>query len=458
MEKTFEEACVCVRAIMEGRWRAACDEEKARILEREKHAIMGYEEEILDYQKAISEILREEGLGAVPCPSWYRDAAEGVFAELYGLAGLTPWVYDATPAYRDSSSAKLIGDRLYCLIDGKSVLQPQRISRDRRAQLLGGRSAPGDVFMEDWLRYWMDELIKPNCEETTCHGYENILNTHMIPSLGRLYVQDLTPVRVQQYYGELRKKGLANNTIRKHHVLLHAALGAAVRQGIVGANVTCLVTPPAREAPQHRFYDSSQLRMLFCASEGTPLEVAVKLAGCLGLRRSEICGLKWRNVDLKRGVLTVCEVRTAVSGRALEKAPKSYASERRLAFGGSEDLEALLKRLHRDWERRRKQDPKYNPEGYVAVNEAGKPYQPDVLCQRIAQFIAAQGLPPISLHGLRHSFASVANSQNVPMFSISKALGHSSTSVTSAVYMHLFDDAVADVVSQVASAITGAEP
>lgn len=282
----------------------------------------------------------------------------------------------------------------------------QVIAEYRRAQLLGGRSAPGDVFMEDWLRYWMDELIKPNCEETTCHGYENILNTHMIPSLGRLCVQDLTPVR---------------------------------------------------EAPQHRFYDSSQLRMLFCASEGTPLEVAVKLAGCLGLRRSEICGLKWRNVDLKRGVLKICEVRTAVSGRALEKAPKSYASERRLAFGGNEDLESLLKRLHRDWERRRKQDPKYNPEGYVAVNEAGKPYQPDVLCQRIAQFIAVQGLPPISLHGLRHSFASVANSQNVPMFSISKALGHSSTSVTSAVYMHLFDDAVADVVSQVASAITGKE-
>ena len=124
----------------------------------------------------------------------------------------------------------------------------QVIAEYRRAQLLGGRSAPGDVFMEDWLRYWMDELIKPNCEETTCHGYENILNTHMIPSLGRLCVQDLTPVRVQQYYGELRKKGLANNTIRKHHVLLHAALGAAVRQGIVGANVTCLVTPPAREA------------------------------------------------------------------------------------------------------------------------------------------------------------------------------------------------------------------
>ena len=63
----------------------------------------------------------------------------------------------------------------------------------------------------------------------------------MIPSLGRLYVQDLTPVRVQQYYGGLRRKSLVNNTIRKHHVLLHAALGAAVRQGIAGADVVSQV-------------------------------------------------------------------------------------------------------------------------------------------------------------------------------------------------------------------------
>lgn len=217
----------------------------------------------------------------------------------------------------------------------QTMEQAEQVIADyRRAQLLGGKSAPRDVSMEDWLRYWMREIITPNCAETTRHGYENILYTHMIPTLGKEYVQELTAMRVQQYYGELRKKGLANNTIRKHHV---------------------------------------------------------------------------------------------------------------------------LHRLHREWEQRRKENAAYNPEGYVAVNKAGKPYQPDILCRRIAQFIAEQGLPPISLHGLRHSFASVANSQNVPMFSISKALGHSSTSVTSAVYMHLFDDAVADVVSQVARAITGKE-
>ena len=327
----------------------------------------------------------------------------------------------------------------------------QVIAEYRRAQLLGGRSAPSDVLVEDWLRYWMDELIKPNCEETTCHGYENILNTHMIPALGGLYVQDLTPVRVQQYYGELRRKGLANNTVRKHHVLLHTALEAAVRQGLLRENVTRYVTPPAKVLPSHRYYDPAQLRELFCRCAGTEIEPAVKLAGYLGLRRSEICGLKWRCVDLDAKIVTIREVRTSVGGTFIEKKPKSYSSVRRLCYDGVSDLEELLARLHGDWERKR--DGGFNPEGYVAVTEQGKPWDPNGLGRRVAAFVEENALPSISLHGLRHSFASVANSRSVPMFTISKALGHSSTSITSEVYTHLFDETVQDVVNVVANAI-----
>lgn len=91
----------------------------------------------------------------------------------------------------------------------QTMEQAEQVIADyRRAQLLGGKSAPRDVSMEDWLRYWMREIITPNCAETTRHGYENILYTHMIPTLGKVYAQELTAMRVQQYYGELRKRAL----------------------------------------------------------------------------------------------------------------------------------------------------------------------------------------------------------------------------------------------------------
>lgn len=131
---SFEELCERVRTFMEQEWRLFDDFEKQERLAREKAAILGDEKEMDFYKKRITEIIAAQGLTA-ELPPWYENLTEAVFAELYGLAGLSPWVYDKTEEYKNSSSAKLIGDRLYCLIDGKSVLQPQRIGRERRQQL-----------------------------------------------------------------------------------------------------------------------------------------------------------------------------------------------------------------------------------------------------------------------------------------------------------------------------------
>lgn len=134
--KEFFSVCNTVEKIMEKEWNASDEWEKQKRLEMEKRAIMGHEEEASFYKGKIGEIL--EGVchkGEVQYPPWYSGLAEGIFAELFGLAGLAPWAYDETEEYKNSSSAKLIGDRLYCLIDGKSELQPQRISEKRRKQL-----------------------------------------------------------------------------------------------------------------------------------------------------------------------------------------------------------------------------------------------------------------------------------------------------------------------------------
>lgn len=131
----FRQICEVIEKEFDKEWDETDDLAKNRRLEREKKAIMGFSEETEFYKEKIREILREKKLEKSWYPQWYPSLSEGIFAEVYGLSGLAPWAYDMDEKYRDSSSAKLIGDRLYCLIDGKSCLQPQRISKRRREQL-----------------------------------------------------------------------------------------------------------------------------------------------------------------------------------------------------------------------------------------------------------------------------------------------------------------------------------
>ena len=138
-EKQFDEffrLCSTVKSFFEKEWKNATEWEKEKILEQEKRAIIGYEKDVDLYKERIGRIIKEiPEARSIRCPPWYQDMTDGVFAEIYGLSGLDPWAYDKTDEYKESSSAKLIGDRLYCLIDGKSVLQPQKISESRREQL-----------------------------------------------------------------------------------------------------------------------------------------------------------------------------------------------------------------------------------------------------------------------------------------------------------------------------------
>ena len=128
------------------------------------------------------------------------------------------------------------------------------------------------------------------------------------------------------------------------------------------------------------------------------------------------------------------------------KSPKTRTSARRLGITGLQDLQQVLRRA---WERRRSDDPKE----WVVLRQDGAPPKPDQLTRDLLTVVRRQGLPKISLHGLRHSFASVANSQGVPMFDISRTLGHSSMTVTSNIYTHLFDDTEAQALAAVARAI-----
>ena len=324
-----------------------------------------------------------------------------------------------------------------------------------RARSIKENVLPSDVTLGRWLDYWLDNVVRPTRAVTTVYGYQKIINNHIKPALGGVLLQSLSAMQIQQYMTLKRQEGLCSNTIRKHHVLLNSAIALAVRQDMLAQNVVQSVDAPPKNAPRHNFYTPEQLPKLFALTAGRSLEPVVKLAGYLGMRRSEICGLRWDNVDLQQGIVYICQARTAANGVAVNKGPKSPSSVRRLSFAGNSDLYEMLLKMHRKYlQNRVKFGEKYNPEGYVLTHSGGKPYAPDYLSGHFTQFVRKAGLPECTLHGLRHSFASIANSQHVPMFSICKALGHSNTNVTSQIYMHLFDDTHQEVVDLVGQAIS----
>ena len=319
------------------------------------------------------------------------------------------------------------------LSQARSALRQHEADRDRGIVVL-----PKELTVAQWLSTWMSDVITLSRAETTVYFYRNMIDKHIVPSLGQIPLQKLTPQQIQKYYADKIHSGLTSNTVRKHHDLLNAALKVAVRQGLLLDNPAGKVETPKLKRPEIHYYSLEELQTLFRLVEGTRLEVLVKLAGLLGLRREEIMGLTWDCVDFQRQIITIVNVRTSAGTQVVSKAPKTETSHRVLYM--PEELADVLRR-----ERQKQLDFKaklcdtYQDSGYVFTHEDGRPVRPNYASELFTKFVADNGLPPLTLHGLRHSFASIANAKGIPMYNIGKALGHSSPSTTSKIYTHLLD-------------------
>lgn len=311
-----------------------------------------------------------------------------------------------------------------------------------------------DQTLEQWLYYWMDHIVRPNRAETTVYAYENIIHNHVVPYLGSLLLTRLTPKLVQEYYLVMAEKGLSANTICRHHALLSAALRCAVKQDQLPVSPMDRVEPPKPHQKETPFYDREQLRRLFSLVEGHWLELAVKIAGEMGLRREELCGLRWDCVDFERQVLHIRSARTACGAKVVQKETKNRSSVRTL-FIPDEVCHLLKQEQHRQQAQQSLNGGDYAASGYVILDRRGQPYSPNALSLAFSRFIREHQLPPLTLHGLRHSFATVACAQGAPLFDIGKALGHSTPSTTGRIYTHLVDRTHADTLRRVSAALQG---
>lgn len=329
------------------------------------------------------------------------------------------------------------------------------LSRHNVAMEDGTGVLPRTITVEEWLRYWLENIYSVRAAETSVYAYRNMIENHIIPALGKRILQKLRAAHVQQYYSMLMKeKGLSPNTVIKHHDLLNSALTAAVKQEYVTRNIMSGVERPKKIWHEASIYNPEQLQKLFEIVRGDRLEIAVKLGAYLGLRRKEICGLKWRDIDFQRRIIHICRAMTQVGKEIIIKDTKTYASDRKLFI--PDGLEIALK------EEKGKQEKNkdalgagWTDSGYVVVWEDGRPYRPNYISELFTKFLKDNGLPKIVLHELRHTFASLSNEAGIQEFNIGKALGHANVGTTKKIYTHLFDDRHTAAVDAVANIIDG---
>ena len=323
------------------------------------------------------------------------------------------------------------------------------------SRAIGDLPAPNRITVENWLIYWVEEVIAPNRAYTTYYSYRSIIKNHIVPLLGGIRLQQLEPRQIQQYYNrKIRDSGLDSNSVHKHHILLHTALKLAFRQGLLQENPVDRVEAPRLHAGQQVYYTPEQLKKLFEKVEGTWLELVVKLGAYLGLRRAEICGLRWENIDFRKKVIYINITRTTAGNRIVEKEPKSDNSVRVLGIGGLKELIDLLKATRKEQQRRKREmGAQYIDSGYVITRDNGAARHPNTITWGLADLVRKEGLPHITVHGLRHTFASVANNAKVPLVDIGKTLGHKDVSITGRIYTHIFDQTHQEVLNTVAQKI-----
>ena len=315
------------------------------------------------------------------------------------------------------------------------------------------RTTPHRITVAQWLEYWMDTIVRPNRAETTVYAYQKIIDNHINPAMGNVALTDLTAKDIQQYYIDTqRATGLSSNTMRRHHDLLSSSLRTAVRQDMLLSNPVDRVEPPKSRLYEADFYDSQNLKRLYMLVGGHWLELVVKLAGSLGLRREEICGLKWESVDFDRRLIHIKEARTAYGATIVQKETKNRSSIRMLYMP-----EEIYRLMWREKMRQQAEAPlregDYNPDNHVVLDRNGAPYSPNALSLAFTRYIKRNNLPLVTLHGLRHSFATVASGQGVSLFDIGKALGHSTPATTGRIYTHLVDRTHEETLLRVSDAL-----
>ncbi|MBF8267735.1 MAG: Integrase [Dehalococcoidia bacterium] len=321
--------------------------------------------------------------------------------------------------------------------------------------LAGERQTTG-VFLETWLR----DAATPRVRPKTLLRYQQIVRLHIAPEIGRVPLARLTPQHVEEMLSEVSAKGASPRTVEHCRAVLRNALHHAMRHSLVGRNVAALADAPHVPVREITPLTPDAARRILDAVLNDRLLALFTVALACGLRQSETLGLRWSDVNVDAGTLSIQRTLQRVNGAFAFFPPKTPRSRRTIAMPAPV-MSALLRHMKRQLEERATMGDAWEGDQWgslVFTDEIGRPLTSFRVSRRFRKLLHLAGLPPMRYHDLRHGAASLMAAQGVSARVAMEILGHAQISTTMNIYTHIAPELQKDAAERLSSALWPENP
>ena len=366
------------------------------------------------------------------------------------------WVYQytvegkrKTTRFQRKSDAKAFMESVQAAAEqAVSILVQDKISQGVSAK---------PVTVGEWMDHWLENYAKPTIKLSTYCSYEQYIRGHIKPHLGESYINTLRADDLQIFFNERStngnlngKGGLSPKTLTNLRNMMHLALDQAVKNKMIVDNPVDGIRLPKAPKQEMRVLTRKEQERLIMAARQAPEPAAFGIIFDLftGLRMGELCGLRWKNVDMENRLCKICETRNRLPNfdDRIETSTSVHTTET-TKTDNSRRTVYLMNSLFHDFEQYKsmqmsimEQYPGYNPGGYVFCQENGEPYEPRTYQDLFKRCVRRAKIDDANFHSLRHTFATRSLEQGMDVVTLSRLLGHANPSITLDKYGHAMEE------------------
>ena len=312
----------------------------------------------------------------------------------------------------------------------------------------------GQYTVGTWMDTWYENVAKIKVRPSSHQTYKGYIDNHIKPNIENIPLEKLTTMDLQKLYRKLltkgrverieskdQPKGLSAKTVRNINQVISSAMDFAVAQKIISENPCKAVALPKLEHKEMQTIPMEQLEAFFKEAKATGVYEMYYIELATGLRRGELLGLKWHDIDWKNGIIKVRRQVARVDGEIVEAPLKTKNSYRAVTIS-QQAIEVL-----------KQQKTKTNDE-YVFPSPNGGPISPDSVNNMLKRVLARAGIPKVRFHDLRHTFATIALQNGVDIKTVSGMLGHFSAGFTLDTYAHVTTAAQKEAAETIGQVLT----